>query len=409
MAKKVRFLSDAEIIVGSYEEFLLGYKICKTEDKKYSLSNSFANHSHQASVRCCASSSQFIASGGADETIHLYNMNTRREHGSLVHQNGTITYLGFYGQTHMFSASEDGSLCVWRVGSWECTKVLKGHRGPITSVSIHPSGKLALSVGRDRTLRTWNLVKGRSAYVTNLAPLKSEKAGMDIGAEEVRWSTLGSRYAVMYRTKVDVYDVSIAGIVYSLDFGGSRISCIYFASDDILIAGGEGGVIEFHNPVEKKKILRWKAYSEDDRVRCIECITVEGDENRTILVSSSSSGLVKLWKINLNKMGKEPECVGEVNASCRVTCLTVHVQDPGLKRKNNKKGQTEEIVKLEEDEEEKEEDKDEDTCDEKSEEKLMKIQSEEEESSSVKKEKPSHRDKSVLQRKKLRKKKMKAN
>lgn len=38
----------------------------------------------------------------------------------------------------------------------------------VTSLSVHPSGKLALSVGTDATLRTWNLVKGRQAYATNL-------------------------------------------------------------------------------------------------------------------------------------------------------------------------------------------------------------------------------------------------
>lgn len=38
----------------------------------------------------------------------------------------------------------------------------------VTSLSVHPSGKLALSVGHDGTLRTWNLVKGRQAYATNL-------------------------------------------------------------------------------------------------------------------------------------------------------------------------------------------------------------------------------------------------
>jgi len=38
----------------------------------------------------------------------------------------------------------------------------------VTSLSVHPSGKLALSVGYDAALRTWNLVKGRQAYTTNL-------------------------------------------------------------------------------------------------------------------------------------------------------------------------------------------------------------------------------------------------
>lgn len=32
-------------------------------------------------------------------------------------------------------------------------------RGSISSVAIHPSGKLALSCGHDKTVRVWNLMK----------------------------------------------------------------------------------------------------------------------------------------------------------------------------------------------------------------------------------------------------------
>lgn len=38
--------------------------------------------------------------------------------------------------------------------------MLSGHKEPITSVSIHPSGKLALSVSKDNTMKLWNLVQG---------------------------------------------------------------------------------------------------------------------------------------------------------------------------------------------------------------------------------------------------------
>ena len=51
---------------------------------------------------------------------------------------------------------------------FQCEKSLFGHKGAINSLAIHPSGKLALSVGNDKTLHTWDLMKGRKAYVTNL-------------------------------------------------------------------------------------------------------------------------------------------------------------------------------------------------------------------------------------------------
>ena len=38
----------------------------------------------------------------------------------------------------------------------------------MTGLAVHPSGKLALSVSKDKSLRTWNLIKGRKAYITNI-------------------------------------------------------------------------------------------------------------------------------------------------------------------------------------------------------------------------------------------------
>jgi protein MAK11 len=55
---------------------------------------------------------------------------------------------------------QDTMLRIWRCHDWECVHVLSGHKEAITSVSIHPSGKLALSVSKDNTMKLWNLVQG---------------------------------------------------------------------------------------------------------------------------------------------------------------------------------------------------------------------------------------------------------
>ena len=36
------------------------------------------------------------------------------------------------------------------------------------ALSIHPSGRVALSVGKDSTLRVWNLISGKLAVTTKL-------------------------------------------------------------------------------------------------------------------------------------------------------------------------------------------------------------------------------------------------
>ncbi|XP_026681116.1 p21-activated protein kinase-interacting protein 1-like [Diaphorina citri] len=171
-----------EILIGTYEEFVLGYQLIKSEDEenKYTLTQTFVTHSHTASVRSVAATSKLAASSGADETVVLYDMVKRKQSGALMQHEGTITCLKFTPEgSHLISCSDDGSIAIFRVGSWQLEKLFKkAHKGTaVNHISIHPSGKLALSVGKDKTLRTWNLVKGRSAYITNLSRYNMDTDG----------------------------------------------------------------------------------------------------------------------------------------------------------------------------------------------------------------------------------------
>ena len=38
----------------------------------------------------------------------------------------------------------------------------------MNSVAVHPSGKVALSVGHDKTLRMWDLMRGKGSASTKL-------------------------------------------------------------------------------------------------------------------------------------------------------------------------------------------------------------------------------------------------
>jgi WD40 repeat protein len=54
----------------------------------------------------------------------------------------------------------DGGIAIWRAGGeWEHLKMMKGHRGAVNALAVHPSGRLALSVAHDRQLRMWDLLR----------------------------------------------------------------------------------------------------------------------------------------------------------------------------------------------------------------------------------------------------------
>lgn len=41
---------------------------------------------------------------------------------------GSVTYLQFHQGSHLFSCSEDGTLCLWKTFTWECLRTFKGHK-----------------------------------------------------------------------------------------------------------------------------------------------------------------------------------------------------------------------------------------------------------------------------------------
>lgn len=97
----------------------------------------------------------------------IYDLRSKMEQGSLQQHEGTITAMDFHSR-NMVSAAEDGKICIWRTKDWECLKSIRGHQGRINALSIHPTGKLALSVGSDRRLRCWDLTRGIKAAASKL-------------------------------------------------------------------------------------------------------------------------------------------------------------------------------------------------------------------------------------------------
>ncbi|CDQ97303.1 unnamed protein product [Oncorhynchus mykiss] len=116
-----------ELIAGSYEQIAFGYRV-STGEEEWTATADFTHHAHTASVSAVATSERYIATGSRDETIQIYDMKKRVEHGALLHHDGTISCLEFYGSSHLLSGGQDGLLCVWSTRNWECLKSIRAHK-----------------------------------------------------------------------------------------------------------------------------------------------------------------------------------------------------------------------------------------------------------------------------------------
>lgn len=221
----------------------------------------------------------------------------------------TINCVAFTPEgSHLFTCSKDGSIGAIRCGNWQMEKHWPtAHKGSaVNTLAIHPSGKLALSTGEDGTLRTWNLIKGRQAYATNLVPtLKSEAKWITI----IKWSPSGEKYLLAVNRNIYVYSVETAGIDSKLTFN-SKVICVEFLTDDLIAVGFENGDIKFYDFKSSQHTVNTKAHNM--RVKCISHMN-------DLLVSASSSGEIKLWRYNTHGLNM----LKTVNCGTRITCLSL--------------------------------------------------------------------------------------
>lgn len=108
----------------------------------------------------------------------------------------------------------------------------------MNDISVHPSGRLALSVGDDKTLFLWDLTKGKSAF-----KLRLPSEGL-----RVTWTPDGSKYAIMFQSCVTVYDGSNGSRIASTGIVSGRRFCDMVLLPDealghALACGEEGGAI----------------------------------------------------------------------------------------------------------------------------------------------------------------------
>ncbi|GCC19182.1 hypothetical protein chiPu_0018252 [Chiloscyllium punctatum] len=291
--------TDSELVLigGCYEQIIFGYRI-KKAGQNWNPEPDFTHHAHTASLTTVAINDCYVATGSKDETIQLYNMKKKIDQGSLLYHDGTITCLEFYGKTHLLSGAEDGLICVWDIKRWDCLKTIRAHKGHVSSLSVHPSGKLALSVGTDKTLRyvvtTW----------TN------------------QWSPAGDNYIVVSNNELDVYNLVTASI-HGTIVCKTRISSVKFIMESIVAIAGDEEYVRLYNTNTKTCLSEFKAH--DTRVKVMHFFSVAQSH---VLATASSDGYIKLWQIDIKKIQSCPVLLSKVNTSARLTCLAVWLSIP---------------------------------------------------------------------------------
>ncbi|XP_063704357.1 p21-activated protein kinase-interacting protein 1-like [Culicoides brevitarsis] len=300
-----------EVIVGIYEGYVCGYKLLVDKTSKIptvQISKTFAGPLHTQSVRALATGSHYLASGGADDRVRVYDLKKRQEIRELLHHSGTVNSVVFVDNAnYLITGGADGKIAFINTKKWQLDKVWeKAHKGGVTCISVHPEESLALSVGTDLVLKSWNLVNGRNIYTTNL----KNKAQYGGNVENIRWSPNGDNFAITGARFVEVFSLDTGNVIKSHKLE-NRVTDLCWIGDADILVGQDSGEMFFFN-IENDESNTIPAH--DSRLKAM--YYVEG-----LLATVSSAGDLSIW--NISEDYTEITQLREYSLECRPTSLCI--------------------------------------------------------------------------------------
>ncbi|KAJ6853867.1 putative p21-activated protein kinase-interacting protein 1-like isoform X1 [Iris pallida] len=309
------------LIAGSYERFIWGFSLRPSASETLTLAPLFSYPSHAAPIKCAASLFPLAATGSADDSIRLYDLSLSSELGSLLDHAAPVTSLSFFSSPlapsiarNLVSASADGNICIYDAGNrFVHLKTVPVHRKGVADLAVHPSGRLALTVGRDAGIGMVNLVRGRRSFLGKL----------DREAEIVRYGDGGAeRFFLVRDERISVHDSEDARVLAEMD-GGRRVLSAAAGESGLLFTGGEDRNVTAWDTTSGKV-----AYCIDGahsaRVKGLVVFKKKSDDQTceapNVLASAASDGVIRVWDLRMITKEK-PNPLAEANTKSRLTCL----------------------------------------------------------------------------------------
>lgn len=255
-----------------------------------------------------------MASGGADDKVFIFDMLKRQESSLLNLQRGTVTTLAFTPDTsHLFVGDSSGALIAYSTKTWELHKAWpKAHKGNgINLIRIHPSGKLAVTLGSELNMQLWNLIRGTCVNTTNL------KAIPELGriVDCIEWNASGDYLAISGAKVVQIWNTKTAVSERSFPVP-HQPTCIAWIDEQTMAIGLASGQILFRKNADEA--VENETKEQEMFSKRLKGISMQAP----YLTAICSDGEVALFKLDEDEFGKFTK-ITQTNVGCRPTCVTL--------------------------------------------------------------------------------------
>lgn len=323
-------------------------------------------HNGHVTSMALSADGHWLATAGRDNSARVWDLTSIDPSGRAIVLRGSFSSLGFSPEgTRLAAGGFDAITRVWDLStdvSLQNVKLLNGHTGPVTCLTISPDGR-TLVTGGDRTARIWDLtsvdpnvsVRVLSGYerglrctafspdgvklitsggegttkIWDLAAVGPDASPKTLRGHNEPVSCLAvspdGHWLVTGSTNTDntarVWDLTAedpSATVKVLRGHDEPVGCLAISPDSRwLITGGNERIQRIWDLTSAQPSIAAKAFTADESF--VRCLAVTADGRR--LVTAGIDGTAKLWDLT------SPDPVSTVKTlrghAEKITCLTI--------------------------------------------------------------------------------------
>lgn len=226
---------------------------------------------------------QTIASGGVDDTIRTWNLDSGELLRTLTGHTKPINSLAITpdGQ-FLVSGSDDASIRVWQLSSGKPIRILREHTRDVTTVAIG-RGNLLASGSEDRTVRLWRMETGE--LVRTLSGLAGMVRSVTISPDGQTLASGG------LDNQVKLWNLQTGALLRTLQGHLNSVNAVVISPDGHTIASGS----------KDRTIRLWDLKTGEMRhtlsghMDAINALAISPDSK--ILASGSNDKTIRLWNL----------------------------------------------------------------------------------------------------------------